>query len=36
MRFVTATTLEVKMPWHERLVCSLPPTGVPIATYSPT
>lgn len=35
MRFVTATTLELRMPWHERLVCSLPATGVPIATYSP-
>ena len=35
MRFVSSTTLELRMPWHERLVCSLPASGVPIATYSP-
>jgi hypothetical protein len=35
MRFVTATALELTMPWHERLVCSLPATAVPIGTYSP-
>ena len=35
MRYVTATTLELMMPWHERLVCSLPAMGVPIATYPP-
>ena len=35
MRFLAANTLEFTMPWRERIVCSLPATGVPIATYSP-
>ena len=36
MRFVTATTVELTMPWHEHVICSLPATGVPIATYLPS